>query len=64
MLATAGKMAQLANKEFNGLKSYPSPDSHENHVSAFGRAKCNQDDAYKTINQIQARSQDLRETYL
>jgi hypothetical protein len=43
MLATAGKMAQLANEEFNGLKSYPSPDSHENHVSAFGRAKCNQD---------------------
>jgi hypothetical protein len=41
MLAAAGKMVQLANKEFNHLKNYASPDSYENHASAFARAKRN-----------------------
>ena len=63
-LAAAGKMVQLANEEFKRCKNYAPPDSHENHASAFARAKRNRDDAYKTIHQIKARSQELRETDL
>jgi hypothetical protein len=57
-------MVQLANEEFSLWKKYAPLEYHENHASAFAWAKQNGNDAYKTIWQIKARSQELRETDL
>jgi hypothetical protein len=64
MLAAAGKMVQLANKEYHRWKNYTPPEFGKNYASAFARAKCNQDDAYAAIHQIKARSQEICKTDL
>jgi hypothetical protein len=52
----------LMKNTTNGRTTHHPSSAKTMAASAFARAKCNRDDAYAVIHQIQARSQEIRET--
>jgi hypothetical protein len=61
MMAAAGRTVQYANEEFRRWKNHELIQPGETNSSTFAQAKQNHTDAYAEIQQIHARSSDLRE---